>query len=84
MSNETISDLRKRLFAAIDGIRDGSVSLEQARVIADLSQVMVNTAKAENEFLRITDRHESPFLGTGPQMLPNGILSITRHTLKDD
>jgi hypothetical protein len=84
VSNETISDLRKRLFAAIDGVKDGSCSLEQARVIAELSQVMVNTAKAENEFLRITDRQESPFLGTEPRLLPNGILSITRHKLKDD
>lgn len=84
MSTQTISDLRKRLFAAIDGVKNGSVSLEQARVIADLSQVMVNTAKAENEFLRITDRHESPFLGSEQKMLPNGILSITRHTIKDD
>jgi hypothetical protein len=86
MSNETINDLRARLFAAIDGVKNASMTLEQAKLIADLGQVLVNTAKAENEFLRITGRHDSTFLAAEEGRLPqlgNGIVGVRRHLLKD-
>jgi len=97
--SKTIEDLRDHLFAVIQGVRDGAVSIEQARTIGDLSQVIVNTAKVEVDFLRTTDRTDSPFLGANvsrssqshqtlttppPQVLPNGILGIRRHVLKDE
>lgn len=98
--SKTIQDLREHLFAAIQGVRDGSVSIEQAKTISDLSQVIVNTAKVEVDFVRATERRDSLFLlGStaqgGPTIntttrqatsgaLPNGINSITRHVLADD
>ena len=89
MSRKTIDDLRDHLFAAIQGVRDGSVSIEQARTISELSQVVVNTAKVGVDFVRATDRRESVFLSAPnqvvePQKLPNGIVSIRRHVLGDD
>jgi len=97
MSNKTISDLREHLFAAIEGVRNGSVSLEQAKTISDLSQVIVNTAKVEVDFVRATERSTSPFLLASESMpsgeteaaqqrraLPNGIVGIRRHVLQDD
>ena len=91
--SKTIQDLREHLFDAIKGVRDGSVSIEQAKTISDLSQVIVNTAKVEVDFVRATERSTSPFLLAGdddvaskpPQKaLPSGIVGIRRHLLQDD
>jgi hypothetical protein len=89
--SKTIDDLREHLFAAIQGVRDGSVSIEQAKTISDLSQVIVNTAKVEVDFVRATERRESRFLGapeaagqSPDHALPKGILGVRRHLLRDD
>ena len=84
MSTNTIEDLRRRLFETIDGVRDGSIDIDKAKLVGDLSQVIVNTAKVEVEYLRTTGGGESTFIDTaiGADNLPNGITSITRHTLK--
>jgi len=52
-----IEDLRNHLFLAMESVEDtdNPMDLERAKVIAELGQVIVNSAKAENEFLRITD-----------------------------
>jgi hypothetical protein len=93
--SKTIEDLREHLFAAIAGVKNGTVSLEQAKTIGDLSQVVVNTAKVEVDYLRATEAGESSFIGAGvkrenlPQMRVvgppgNGIAGITRHICKDE
>ena len=56
--SKTIEDLRDHLFAVITGVRDGTVSIEQAKTIGELSQVVVNTAKVEVDFVRATERRE--------------------------
>lgn len=82
--NFTINDLRDRLFATIDGVRDGSVSIDQAKQISDLSQVIVNTAKVEVDYLRANNGGESRFIETavGNDNLPIGITGRTLHRLK--
>lgn len=82
--SKTIEDLREHLFAAIQGVRDGSISIDQAKTISELSQVVVNTAKVEVDFVRATERRESKFLGAEAPALPQGILGVRRHLLKDD
>ena len=86
--SKTIEDLRDHLFAAMAGIKDGSVTIEQAKTIGDIAQVVVNSAKVEVDFARVTDRHDSAFLAVtsdiAPRTLPNGILGVRRHLLKDD
>jgi len=91
--SKTIADLREHLFAAIQGVRDGTVTIEQAQTISDLSQVIVNTAKVEVDFVRATQRQSSPFLGAPDAQPPqgltlaapgNGIVGIRRHLLKDE
>lgn len=47
----TINDLRTELFVAIKGIRDGSLDTEKAKLIAELSQVIINSAKVEVDYL---------------------------------
>jgi hypothetical protein len=90
MSTKTIEDLRDRLFAAMDGIKDGSVTMEQAQTIMGIGQVIVNTAKVECDVNRITQRRESRFMGVHDEpgetrrQLPSGVLSITRHVMGDE
>lgn len=90
MSEKTITDLRAALFEAIDGVKNGTLSVEKARMISDLSQVIVNTAKTEVEFIKATDGRESKFLGAMPDSgaamerpaLPKGITGTYVHKIK--
>lgn len=52
-----IEDLRNHLFATIEGLLDTEkpMELERAKMVAEVAQVMVNSAKVEVEFLRATD-----------------------------
>lgn len=79
--SKTAADLRERLFAAIDGVRDGSTTIEQARTIGELSQVVVNLAKVEVDYARVTDTQPSRFLTPEPPAAPNGITGIVQHRL---
>ena len=97
---KTIEDLRDHLFAAIQGVRDGTLTIERAQTVSQLAQVVVNTAKVEVEFMGAAKRTESRFLaglpapggggagsvpGAPPAApLPNGIVGVRRHLLKDD
>lgn len=95
MSNHGIEDLRRRLFETIDGVRTGAVTLDQARTISELSQVIVNTAKVEVDYVRATDAaSRSPFLEAPrtpalpgaatdtPAEPGNAIAGVTRHLLR--
>lgn len=86
-ATKTIEDLRTRLFDAIDKVSRGEMSLDQARQISDLSQVIVNTAKVEVDYLRVTGNGESPFIDRGQddarrKALPNGITGVVTHRLR--
>lgn len=68
MSN-TITDLRKHLFAALDGLADtdNPLAIDRAKAIADVAREIIASAKVEVDFLRVTD---SP-VGTGFMDAPN-------------
>lgn len=53
MSGNTISDLRKHLFDAIAGVRDGSMDIDKAKTVAELSKVVVESAKVEVDFMKV-------------------------------
>lgn len=65
MSGNTISDLRKHLFDAIQGVRDGTMDAEKAKTVAELSKVVVDSAKVEVDFMKV--RGES---GSGTGFVP--------------
>ena len=75
MPNKTIDDLRAHLFATLEGLRDkdNPLDLERAKAIADVSRVMVETAKVEATvavaYMYATGQSAaSPFLpGVAPQ-----------------
>jgi hypothetical protein len=96
--SKTLDDLRDRLFAAIDGVKSGNIPVDKARAINDLGQTIINTAKVEVDYLRVSAQKQSRFLAPGAPSLPgpageagtpaapspgNGILGVRRHLLKD-
>ena len=53
MANDT-KELREHLFSALKGLKDKSVSVEQAKAMCDVSQSLINLAKVEVEYARVT------------------------------
>lgn len=51
-----IEDLRNHLFATIEALRDEEkpMDLDRARTIADVAQVVINSAKVEVDMLKTT------------------------------
>lgn len=84
---KTAADLREHLFAALQGLRDGSMKVETAKAMSDVAQTVINSAKVEVEYLRLCGG-ESKFLDVKsaetPQptsTLPQGITGIRQHRL---
>lgn len=80
----TIEDLRTVLFDTINQVKSGAMDIKKAKVISDLSQVMVNSAKVEVDHARVTGSKGSGFLEAGEprEPLPNGITGIRQHRLQ--
>lgn len=72
MARNKIEDLRNHLFETIEMVKDGDMELEKAKVIADLAQVLVNSAKIEVDYIKAVDGMK----GTGFIQLDNGIKQI--------
>jgi len=60
MPRNKIDDLRNHLFATLEALQDPEhpMELERAKTIADVAQVIVNSAKVEVDFVRVTGRDE--------------------------
>lgn len=76
MKNRMV-DLRNHLFATLEALQDEEkpMDLERARTVAEVGQVIVNTAKVEVDFLRVTGQQRgSEFLEGGAERpaLPGG------------
>ena len=82
--SKTISDLRDVLFSTIEGLKDGSVDIDKARAINELSKTITETAKAEIDYLRVLGGGESTFIdgAIGADNLPPGITARHVHRLK--
>lgn len=59
-----ISDLRNHLFEAIEGLLDQKepLDIERARAVAEVAQVVVNSAKVEVDFIKLTGNNGSGFI----------------------
>lgn len=88
MSNDSksIVDLRSTLFATLEAVRNGTMPLDQARAVNEIGKTIIDTARVEVDFLRATGGGESAFIAPAdaglPQLLPPGIVGITRHRLQ--
>jgi hypothetical protein len=50
--SRTINDLRNLLFQAMEDLKSGKIDVNQAKQMANLGQVIVNSAVAETKHLR--------------------------------
>jgi hypothetical protein len=89
MSDNTITDLRAELFATLRGLRDKKdpLDVDRARAVAQVAGVIIDSAKAEIEFARVTggDVRSSllPEVEPDPATpLPAGITGRTVHRIK--
>lgn len=80
MSKKNIDDLRELLFSTIEGVKAGTLDVDRAKVIGDLSQVMVNTAAVEVKYAQAIGQKGSNFLEKGEE-LPSGITGIRQHRM---
>ncbi len=81
--NNDITALRAHLFAALQGVKDGSLDLDKARAINEIGKTITDTAKVEVDYLRATGGGESAFIDAaiGANNLPSGITGVVRHRL---
>lgn len=68
-----IDDLRDHLFATLEALRDPEkpMDIERAKTVASVAQVIVDSAKVENEFMKLTGSDGSGFIEKHAQ-LPAG------------
>lgn len=90
MSN--ITELREHLFATLRALRDKEAPMEidRARAISQVAAAVIDSVRAENDFLRVTglqrgsgfipDGGAAPAPDAGPPA--SGLTGITRHLLK--
>lgn len=81
--SQDITALRAHLFAALQGVKDGTLDLDKARAINEIGKTITDTAKVEVDYLRATGGGESAFIDAaiGANNLPVGITGIVRHRL---
>lgn len=74
MPNPHIDAVRQSLMDTLADLRnkDKPMEVDRARAIAEVATVLVNTARVENEYLKITGQDRSNFLETAP----DDVLSI--------
>jgi hypothetical protein len=69
-----IEDLRNHLFAALEGLADEEkpMDLDRAKTIAEVAQVVINSAKVEVDYIKTTGQtHATDFLpGEARRALP--------------
>lgn len=53
MSND-INDLRSTLFETLNAVKDGTLDLDRAKLINETAQTIINTAKAEVDYMRVS------------------------------
>jgi hypothetical protein len=60
MPKNKIEDLRNHLFATLEALQDedNPMDIERAKTIADVAQVIVNSAKIEVDFIKATGKSE--------------------------
>lgn len=82
-NTQDIEALRAHLFAAIEGVKSNTLDLDKARAINELGKTLVDTARVEVEFIKITDGEKSKFLAPAGDegALPAGITGRTIHRI---
>ena len=88
---KTMDDLRSVIFDTIDDVRKGKLDAATAKAISELSQNVINSAKAEADYARATGQvvrsglisteQTAPLAAPAADALPAATTSVTRtHT----
>ena len=67
MAKNKIQDLRDHLFETIELLKDSEsnhMTIEKAKAIAGISQVIINTAKLEIDFIKAVDKMDGHYVST--------------------
>lgn len=73
MAKNKIQDLRDHLFETLEQLKDADsgMTIERAKAVADISQVIINTAKLEVEAIKTIDKLTGFYPG-----LQDGFLAV--------
>lgn len=71
MSNPHINQVRQSLLDTLADLRNKEtpMDIERAKAVATVASVLVDTAKVENEYLKLSGQDRSNFLETPPDNL---------------
>ncbi len=72
--------LRESLFAALDGLKDGTIDVARSKAMSDISQTIINSAKVELDFQSQTKRLVRSDFFAAPEALEAPMNSITKTT----
>ncbi len=70
--------LREHLEKALKGLQDGSIDIEKAKAIGDISQVVINLAKVEVDFVRANGGGQSTFFVDAKNVTKTPTGTLTR------
>jgi hypothetical protein len=70
--SKTINDLRELLFQAMQDLKSGSINVDQAKQMANLGQVIVNSAVAETRHIKEHGGSGTGFIQETAQVLRIG------------
>ena len=81
--DHNIADLRQKLFETLDAVKAGDIDLDRARMVNEIGKTLIDSAKVEVDFLRVTEETKSDFLSAPKKVegLPNGITGIRQHRI---
>lgn len=54
MARNKINDLRDHLFEALERLKEGDIDIDTAQTMAEVAQVIINSAKIEVDFIKAT------------------------------
>lgn len=74
MPKNRIEDLRNHLFATLEALQDvdAPMEIERAKTIADVAQVIINSAKIEVDFIRATGISQGTGFIPGEKLISGG------------
>jgi hypothetical protein len=85
--SNTLEDLREHLFETLKDLRnkESPMSIERARAISEVAQTVINSAKAEVDYLKASGQQDAtlPVFESkqGEEKLPAGVVGIRTHRL---
>jgi hypothetical protein len=76
MKNKMV-DIRNHLIAAMEGLADpdNPMDIERARAISEIGQVLINSAKVEVDFIKVTGGQGTGFLVEHDPKAPPRLIS---------